>query len=94
MSDFSDQWNVPGNMHYQPETPVDTVLRAVTDYMLRGYWLAYDLDGNLAFVSNQNNADGVLIGADPDDTDVIIYGNETTEFEFDGVGTISIVRYS
>lgn len=94
MTEFSDQWNVPGNMNYLPDVPLDVVLNATTDYMLRGYWLEYDPDGNLVFVSNQNNSDGLLIEPDPDDVDVIVYGVNTTEFKFDNVETISIVRYS
>ncbi|URP22156.1 hypothetical protein SEA_BIG4_72 [Microbacterium phage Big4] len=93
--DWQDKFNVPGSVEYNPRLVDDFVLQSTLDERLRGYWTGWDYDGQLAFASNQNEADHVLVGADEDGTPTIIYDDElSTEFSFDGLHTIAIRAYS
>lgn len=87
------KWNVPGNSGYNGDDPVDLVLQATTDQVLRGYWLARDAEGQLLFVSNNSAADGVSVGEAPDGTPLITISESTTELTFDG-NSIRMKRYS
>lgn len=93
--DRDGKFNVPGSTEYNPYQPDDHILLSTVDEQLRGYWAAWDSDGQLIFVSNQNDADHVLVGEDEDGTPTIIYDDEqSTEFSFSGQHTISIRAYS
>lgn len=93
--DREDKFNVPGSIEYNSEQPDDIILVSTADEQLRGYWVSWDTDGKLIFVSNQNNADHVLVGEDDDGTPIIMYDDaQSTEFSFDGVHTIAIRAYS
>jgi hypothetical protein len=94
VAESTDQWNVPGSVKFRPEIPLDNVLHATTDYLLRGYWLEYDRDGQLVFVSNQNNADELHFETDPDGVDVIVYTENTTEYVQETDFAFKIERYS
>lgn len=89
------RWNVPGNARYIADLPLDIILSSIRDAFLRGYWLGRDVDGQLCFVSNQNNADYVHIDTDIDGVPVIVYDTDLTEeLSFDGILTLTIKRYS
>lgn len=93
--DREDKFNVPGSVEYNTELSDDIILVSTVDEQLRGYWAGWDTDGQLVFLSNQNNADHVLVGEDVDGTPTIIYDDATaTEFSYDGNHTIAIRAYS
>jgi len=93
MADWADKWNVPGAVEYKPTRPLDTILRARTDQELRGYWLGYDLeDGQVCLISNQNDADHLVIDTDVDGVPVIRYTDETTEFSTSLLGEYQVIR--
>jgi hypothetical protein len=52
---MSEKWNVPGTSDYDNTTPLDPVLRSDEDQQLRGYWLGRAGDGQICFISNNNN---------------------------------------
>lgn len=85
------RWNVPGSIRYLPGIPLDIIIRSIKDNYLRGYWLERDHDGQVVFVSNQNNADFVTLDVDPDGFPVIVYDDELSEdFSYDGMQTIMV----
>lgn len=88
-------WNVPGNIDYQKDNPLDLVLRSKDDYKLRGYWIEYDRDGNLAFVSLNTGSDNVEVDlADGDDPE-IVFNDSTTELEYyEEYSLVRMVAYS
>lgn len=93
--DWQNKFNVPGSVEYDPLLDDDYILQSTLDERLRGYWSGFDRDGQLAFGSNQNGVDYVLVGVDPDGTPTITYDDaRATEFSFDGIDTISIRAYS
>lgn len=89
-----EKWNVPGNVDYSPEEPIDVVLRADADERLRGYWLEATEDGRLALVVSTEGADDVFLDYLEDGTPVIRVQGEPDEFFYDGNETIRVRRYS
>ena len=90
-----DKFNVPGSTAYNPDKPVDYILRSNADARLRGYWLDRDEDGQLVFVSDQSGADYVTIEYESNDVPVIVYDDELTqELTLYGENTLGLKRYS
>lgn len=88
-----DQWrkfNVPGNVNYTTDLPVDTILNSAQDERLRGYWLDRDEDGQLVIEFDQTGNDLAVADVDPDGTNVIVYDELSQSFFFDGYNTIII----
>ncbi len=93
--DWENKYNVPGSVEYDPYFADDFILQSTLDEQLRGYWTGWDSDGQLAFGSNQNGVDHVLVGVDPDGTPTIIYDDVlSTEFTVYDDNTIALRAYS
>jgi len=90
------KYNAPGNPKYVSWYPIDPDLRSTIDQELRGYWLAREKsDDQACLVSNQNQADHLRLGKDPDGYFYAAWTDLTTEFSFDEEeSAIRIARYA
>ncbi len=77
-------YNVPGNVNYREDLPLDVIVNSIQNYVTRGYWWSRDPDGQLVFNANENALqDSVYITTDPDGTPVINYDPDlATEFSY------------
>jgi hypothetical protein len=85
-----EDYNVPGNKGYHETLPTDVIIQSSADSKLKGYWLEYDDDGQLALVSDQSGADGVTLDVDPDGTPVLVINSTSTTASLDGTDLVII----